>query len=321
MKYPFLFALCCLCITGTCLAQNQAQNTTANKILGYYNAAHYDSIWQLFSGESKPKIPQDKTIEFFASVQSKYGNIMKATYDHNKGHIATYKLNFENGVLALNFGLDKDQMLNGLTITPYVPNDLPSISRNKTDLILPFNGEWTVFWGGDTPEQNHHVNIPSQKNAFDIVITDANGNSYKTDGKVNEDYYAFGKPLIAPCDAVVVQAVDGIKDNNPGDLNPIYTPGNSIMLKTINNEYILIAHFKNHTITVKEGEKVKKGQILGNCGNSGNSSEPHLHFHLENAEDMNIATGVKCYFEKIKVNASEKHDYSPVKGDKVENVN
>ena len=182
---------------------------------------------------------------------------------------------------------------------------------------LPFNGEWAVFWGGDTKEQNYHVNVKFQKNAFDIVINNDQGKSYRTNGKANEDYYAFGKDILAPCDAEVVLSVDGVKDNIPGIVNAMYVPGNSVMLKTKNNEFILLAHFKQGSVKVRQGDSVKQGQNLGLCGNSGNSSEPHLHFHIQNIEDMSQATGVKCYFEKIEVNGITKTDYSPVKGDKV----
>ncbi|MNY29039.1 hypothetical protein D3C86_1630580 [compost metagenome] len=62
---------------------------------------------------------------------------------------------------------------------------------------------------------------------------------------------------------------------------------------------------------------VKRGQLLGLCGNSGNSSEAHLHFHIQDQEDFTMATGIKCYFDKLKVNGADKTEYSPVKGDKV----
>jgi len=166
---------------------------------------------------------------------------------------------------------------------------------------------------------NYHIESEAQKNAFDIVITDNNGKTFKTDGKTNEDYYAFGKELIAPCDAEVVLAVDGIKDNTPGELNPVYVPGNTVVLKTINNEFLFFAHFKQNSIVVKQGQKVKKGELIGLCGNSGNSSEEHLHFHIQNVEDINKATGAKCYFDEIIVNGKLKNDYSPVKSDKIEN--
>ncbi|HMK02694.1 MAG TPA: M23 family metallopeptidase, partial [Ferruginibacter sp.] len=200
---------------------------------------------------------------------------------------------------------------------PFVEDNLPQMARNTTKLQLPFKEEWTVFWGGDTKELNYHVEHPAQKNAFDIMITNDKGKSFKTDGKVNEDYYAFGKELVAPCDAEVVLAVDGIKDNRPGEMNPTYVPGNTVILKTANNEFLFFAHFKQNSITVKQGQKVKQGTLLGLCGNSGNSTEPHLHFHIQNTEDMNVATGVKCYFDKLIVNGKVMTDYSPVKKDKI----
>ncbi|MDA1176144.1 MAG: M23 family metallopeptidase [Bacteroidetes bacterium] len=86
-----------------------------------------------------------------------------------------------------------------------------------------------------------------------------------------------------------------------------------------NNEFLFFAHFKQNSIVVKQGQKVKKGELIGLCGNSGNSSEAHLHFHIQNVEDINKATGAKCYFDKIIVNGKIKNDYSPVKGDKIEN--
>lgn len=63
----------------------------------------------------------------------------------------------------------------------------------------------------------------------------------------------------------------------------------------------------------------KNVELLGLCGNSGNSSEAHLHFHIQNIEDMNSATGVKCYFERILVNGEAKNDYSPIQNDKIRN--
>jgi murein DD-endopeptidase MepM/ murein hydrolase activator NlpD len=159
----------------------------------------------------------------------------------------------------------------------------------------------------------------AQKNAFDFVITNLQGKSYENDGKTNEDFYAFGKNIIAPCDGEIVLVVDGIKDNKPGIPNPVYVPGNSIIIKTLNDEYLFFAHFKQYSIKLKQGQKVKQGEVLGLCGNTGNSTEPHIHFHIQNVENINKATGAKSYFENILVNGELKKEYSPVKTEKVKN--
>ena len=230
--------------------------------------------------------------------------------------MAQYKTNFERALFALNISIDNNSKINGFSVTPFKDRSkLPKMKRNLTKLILPFKGEWTVFWGGDTKELNHHVASEAEKNAFDMVIRNEKGNSFRTDGLANKDYYAFGQELISPSDGVIVSVIDGIKDNNPGELNPAYIPGNSVIIRTANNEYLFFAHFKQNSIQVKEGQNIKRGEILGLCGNSGNSSEPHIHFH--NVVDINLATGVKCYFEKIILNGELITDYSPIKNDKI----
>ena len=143
--------------------------------------------------------------------------------------------------------------------------------------------------------------------------------SFSGDGTKNEDYYCYGKKILALCDAEVLMVVDGVKENVPGQMDPYFPTGNTVILKTVNNEFIFLAHFKKHSITVKEGQKVKQGDLLGLCGNSGNSSEPHLHFHIQNIENMNSAIGTKAYFEKLIVNDEEKSDYSPIRNDQVKN--
>ena len=232
--------------------------------------------------------------------------------------VAVIPVEFANGVLDMQLVLNKSDQVIGILFKEHTP-PLRQPEMNGTKLTLAFKGEWYVLWGGDTKELNYHVSTPSQKNAFDILITDPKGKSYKADGKTNEDYYAFGKDLIAPCDGEIVLVVDGVKDNVPGILNHVYVPGNTVIIKTQNNEYLFFAHFKQHSIVVKQGQNIKQGQLLGLCGNSGNSSEPHLHFHIQNVEDMNSATGVKCYFDKIQVNGQTKTDYSPIQKEKLSN--
>lgn len=299
--------------------EKTSYKTVADEFEQNFNAENFDAIFSSFSAEMQNALPLAKTKEFLSGLKSQAGKITRREFTQYENTYASYKTNFERALLAINISVDNDSKINGLFVKPFKESNLPKISRNTTKLILPFKNEWTVIWGGDTKELNYHVESEAQKNAFDIVITDDKGSSYKTDGKKNEDYYAFGKDLISPCDGEVVLVVDGIKDNVPGTLNPVYVPGNTVIIKTQNNEYLFFAHFKQHSIVVKQGQKIKQGQLLGLCGNSGNSSEPHLHFHIQNVEDMNAATGVKCFFDKIQVNGQTKTDYSPIQKEKISN--
>ena len=293
--------------------------TVADSFEKNYNADNFDAIFSAFSPEMQSALPLDKTQDFLTGLKTQAGQITKREFVKYEQTYASYKTTFERALFAVNISVDNNSKINGLFVKPYKESDLPKIERNTTKLLLPFKGEWTVIWGGDTKALNYHVENEAQKNAFDILITNEKGISYKTDGKSNEDYYAFGKELYAPCDGEVVLVVDGVKDNKPGQLNPIYIPGNTVIIKTAKNEFLFYAHFKQNSIRVKQGQKVKQGELLGLCGNSGNSSEAHLHFHIQNVEDMNEATGVKCYFDKLIVNGQTKTDYSPIQKDKIKN--
>ena len=320
MKKFILILFCFISAKSFSQTERLENKEVAQKFEALYNAEDFEEIFNLFSNNMKSALPLDKTTQFLKGLKSQSGDIKNREFiKYVNGTYASYKTTFERALFAVNVSIDEDSKINGLFVKPYVDNKLPELARNRTNLLLPFNNEWTVFWGGETEELNYHVNNRAQKGAFDLIITNAEGKSFKTDGRANEDYYAFGQEIIAPCNATVVLAVDGIKDNKPGELNPIYVPGNTVILKTDNSEFLFFAHFKQASIVVEQGQQVKKGQLLGLCGNSGNSSEPHLHFHIQNVEDMNKATGASCYFDRIYVNGDLKSDYSPIKGDKIRN--
>jgi len=311
-----------MCLLG--LMFSQTEKEISKKISAEfeknYNSDEYQEIFKMFSDEMKTYLPIEQTTDFLKGLNNQAGKITSREFiKYENGAYASYKTTFERTIFALNISIDKNSKINGLLVKPFKESNLPKLERNQTKFILPFKGEWTVFWGGDTKELNHHVEVEAQTGALDIIITDVNGKSYKNNGEENEDYYAFEKELIAPCDAEVVLVVDGIKDNKPGEFNSYYIIGNTVILKTNNDEYLLFAHFKQNSIIVKQGENVKKGELLGLCGNSGNSSEPHLHFHIQNVEDINKATGAKSYFEEIYVNGELKKDYSPIKNEKIKN--
>jgi hypothetical protein len=305
--------------SGFSQSEKDSYKQVSTKFVSFFNDNSYDSIETMFSPEMKTALPIDKFTQVCEGLKTQLGAINKIRFVRLQSASALYETIFDKAVLGMTLTLNAKNEIAGLLFKPYT--EAKEIARNTSKMKLPFKGEWFVTWGGDTKEQNYHVESIAQKNAFDILVTDQNGLTHKGDGQKNEDYYAFGKELYAPCDGEVVLVVDGVKDNIPGVLNPIYITGNTVIIKTATGEFAFFAHFKQNTIAVKQGQKVSTGQLLGLCGNSGNSSEPHLHFHLQNIEDMVKATGAKCFFDQIKVNGVLKSDYSPVKGDKIEVVN
>jgi murein DD-endopeptidase MepM/ murein hydrolase activator NlpD len=316
-KIQVLFLFLLLTIYSKAQTVETGYNTVTKSFVENYNSENYESIFTAFSDEMKKALPQNNTVNFFKDLQSQAGKIMSYELTEYNPLFCLYKMVFEKNIFNVNISCDEQSNISGLNIRIFQENNAPV--RNMTKLILPFDDAWTVLWGGDTKELNYHIENVAQKNAFDFVIKDNDGRTYKTGGTVNEDYYAFGKKIVAPCDGKIVLSVDGIKDNIPGRVNPYFITGNTVIMKTGNDEYIVFAHLKQHSVTIREGQDVRQGDIIGYCGNSGNSTEAHLHFHIQNTEDINTATGIKCYFEKITVNSNDVSDYSPVKNEEIRN--
>ncbi len=272
----------------------------------------------------KAAISGDKLKEFLDGLHRDLGKITKL--DKPKfiaPTVADFPAEFERGKMILLVALDAEGKIGGLRVSPPQAEKPKNTSRNQTKMILPFKGEWWVFWGGDTTAQNYHQDAPNQRFAFDILKTDTGGKTHTGDGLKNEDYYAFGQEIIAPADGVVTYVVDGIHDNKPGEMNRMFVPGNLIIINHAENEYSLLAHFKQNSIRVKIGDKVKKGQTIGLCGNSGNSSEAHLHFQVQNTSFFAEEASIKVFFESVLVKRPGKsevyNNYSPEKGNIVSN--
>lgn len=179
----------------------------------------------------------------------------------------------------------------------------------QTEFIMPIKETWYVFWGGTNEQDNYHYAHESQRYAFDLVIK-KNGQNYEGDRDENESYYAFGKEVIAPASGKVIEVESNIQDNEPvGEMNREEPFGNYVMIDHGSGEYSVIAHMKHQSPVVKVGDEVKQGELIGLCGNSGNSSEPHIHFHVSDSPQLNQGKSIRI---KLKSNAN------PVRGDFVQ---
>lgn len=185
--------------------------------------------------------------------------------------------------------------------------------RTKARLRLPFEGPWYVVWGGRSIEQNYHAASPGQRFAYDLVKR-IDGRSHRGDGSVPEDYYCWNAKILAPADGAVLEAVDGLPDQAIGARDTQHIAGNHVMLDLGNGEYALLAHLRRGSVAVKAGEAVAAGDEIGRCGNSGNSSEPHLHFHLQDAPEFGRGNGLPAFFEHYVVDGSPVTRGEPVQG-------
>ena len=263
--------------------------------------------------------PVQKRMAFFGQIGLTYGKIVKLGQPRIKdGSQAVFVAECERGKLDITVVLDDKGKIAGLLFLQH-KEDLPVPEKHETKLGLPLKGRWLVFWGGDTKEVNMHHDVPNQKYAFDFVGVDEKGRRHKGDGTKNEDYFAFGREILSPADGVVTDVIRGVRDNKPGSMNPYSAVGNIVFIEHRKYEVSMLAHLKLGSIKVKVGDKVKRGQLIGQCGNSGNSSESHLHYHMQNTPIIQDGTGIKCRFEKVAIVKDKerelKEKYSPVKGD------
>lgn len=222
-------------------------------------------------------------------------------------------------ILGVTMAFDDKGTLVSLNFVPRaeLPPDPHAARANQMPLRLPFEGQWWVVWGGERQRDNYHVVAPDQRHAYDFVIW-KEGGTYRGDGKKNEDYYCWGQPVVAPAAATVVTAFDGAPDNAPGVMDPANKAGNHVVLDFGNGEYALLGHLQNGSLSVKAGEQVKVGQRLGLTGNSGNTSEPHLHFHLQDRPVLFEGAGIPVRFEGVCADGEAPTQSSPVHGQFVE---
>lgn len=201
------------------------------------------------------------------------------------------------GLLIMAFA--PDGRVEGLTVRPDItPTEAPSTLldyHTRTPLELPFHGEWVVIWGGRTIDQNRRAASRSQRFAHDLVMMKG-GATHRGRGERCEDYYCYGQPVLAPGPGVVMWAADSLPDQTPGSMHPEHPIGNGVVIDHGNGEFSLLAHLQPRSLRVEPGDRVKGGQVRGRCGNSGNTSEPHLHYHLQNRPQMADAEGLPAQF-------------------------
>jgi len=180
----------------------------------------------------------------------------------------------------------------------------------KGEYILPFTGKWTVFNGG-TDENLRHGGSVSQTYAYDFIIMDDEGKSFQGSATDLHSYYCYGKDVVAPADGVVVQVRKKSKDSFVDGVNvycdSVDIRGNYITIKHHDNEYSTSAHLMPGSIVVKVGDKVKQGEVIARCGNSGNTSEPHLHFQFQSRKSFFLSVGLPIAFSNI--SAQDKINY------------
>jgi len=216
----------------------------------------------------------------------------------------------------------------------------PRTYEDKTALILPLRGKIFVWEGHDL--YAHHQRVPlsnpkvkslgitanSNNFASDFIYVDGQGREYHDDPRILENWYGYGKPIYAPGAGIVLATANDIPENwfedakatqighpklplgkDPKDI------GNFVLLDHQNGEYSLLVHMKAGSVTVRAGDRVRQGQVVGGIGFAGDSIFPHLHYSLMDGPEVFKAWGLPAYFlqfERVLGASLTKVDHGPV---------
>ena len=188
--------------------------------------------------------------------------------------------------------------------------------------IFPLRGVWYVGYGASL-HTGHRWAIPEEF-ALDIAKIGESGLSHKGGGARFDDYYAYGADVLAAADGHVV----GAANDQPEDRSAMQRPnetqeayfarlqkeqgerlakgltaitGNYVMIDHGKNEYSLYAHLQPDSVRVHVGDEVKAGDVIGKLGSSGNSTEPHLHFHVCDKPDPLMCAGIPVNFSNVTI--------------------
>ena len=195
---------------------------------------------------------------------------------------------------------------------------------------FPLRGEWLSPNTPGTKVPSHGTNQLGTRYAYDFIQVDWNRigtpayrvgvMQYLFSGVKLSDYYCWGQEVYSPCDGIVVGAEDGYAENEKtnllADMSNAYknahyfnpekddiqsVAGNYVIIKYSENVYAALCHLQTGSIQVSVGQMIKKGEVIGRVGHSGNSFAPHLHFQLMDSSDISVANGVPCAFEQYEI--------------------
>ena len=184
----------------------------------------------------------------------------------------------------------RERVGDGLVLTPvqryspernlyaYTTDRVRLAHQGAVALTLPFLGAWCCTQGYTDGGPTHQGPWGA---ALDFVIADADGQTYQGTGLSLADFYAYNKPVLAPADGIVEEIIQHIEDNAIGIVNTAQNWGNTVVLRHAPGLYTQLSHLRAHSVPVKVGDQVRRGDIIGSCGSSGRSPEPHLHFQVQ----------------------------------------
>ena len=179
------------------------------------------------------------------------------------------------------------------------------------DIGPPVRGHWTAVNSPTSRVPSHGVHAWAQTYGLDLVHDPGDGAKPSVGwwpiARRPDDFPGFGKPVFAPVSGEVVRARDGMRDHRSRTsppalvyfalesvrelLGPPGVLGNHVVIRRDDGACVLVAHLKRYSLRVARGDRVDRGTVVGRCGNSGNSTEPHVHVQAMTRPGVWLAEG------------------------------
>jgi peptidase M23-like protein len=189
--------------------------------------------------------------------------------------------------------------------------------KNAVPLSLPFTGRWLVTQGNRGAYSHQRL---ADRFAWDFQAVNERGETVRGRGECADEFCGFGAKVLAPADGVVVRVRDGVPDNRIGVRNEVWAGGNLVVIRHAPSEVSHFCHLKCGSVTVEEGQRVRRGDVIACCGSSGNAAEPHLHYVLRVGETSDHDS-IPARFENARIvrrNEESPDDGIPRTGNLVE---
>lgn len=318
-------ALCLWLLPAVSKANSLARG---QEVVSAFFQSDMDSIWSNMTPEMQAALGTiDALTTVRADLRQAYGSegVLLTERMVRQGQYDVYERIADwadpSQPLLMTIAFDQDGLIAGFRISP---DKAAAQSRHldyqtKARLRLPFDGAWYVFWGGRRAADNAHAVNAGQRFAVDLIVLE-NANNHVGDHSDMTNYHCWDRPVLAPADGRVVAAIGDQIDQPIGSRDPQNPAGNHVVIEFAPNEYGFLAHLRQGSVTVGVGDQVTAGMEIGRCGNSGNSSEPHLHFHLQTSPKLGQGEGLPAQFHTYLADGRLQTLAEPHRGQTVEHA-
>jgi hypothetical protein len=313
---------------GNYPVMSAAAENRARQLFGYFESGQSAQLFAAFSPDMKKSSSAAKVATLAKQVATQLGREEKMLGDNIVPELLS-----KNTVYTRfsQFSKIKDPVFSVMTVNqqgqiamfqfrpvPPPPGGRFVDYKVTTKLKLPFESEWFVYQGGRQVYQNADAYRDAER--YSLVFTVLkDGQPFSGDGTKNEQFYCYGTPVTAPADGTIVMVNNTFADNIPGRPEQVMPNGNRVLISHGNSEYSLLLHLKQNSIKVKSGDKVKQGDVVGECGNSGNSPAPHLEYRLQNSKGVPYPYTLPAQFVDYVADGKPVAVGEPIRGQYVSN--